>query len=244
MSTQSITDTIIQATSRRHNIRAGFLATMPLWLGVVPFGALYAVSALAAGLDPLQTLAMSIIVFAGASQFTAVGLIAAGAGPLAVIITTAIINARHLLLTASMARFLRGAPPLARLLLAMQLTDESYAIGMRRFLRGDGSPAYLFGSNLSLFVCWQASTIAGILIGAAIPDPAAYGLDLVFPLTFIGLLLPLLRDRGAVVAALAGGLLAVLGALLLSGSWYILIAAIGAATIGSLVQHARRGPAE
>src|SRR5918912_3715251 len=83
------------------DFRAGFVATLPLWLGAAPFGAIYAVSALAAGLTPAQTLAMSLLVFAGASQFTAAGLFASGVAPLAIVITTFVINTRHLLLAAS-----------------------------------------------------------------------------------------------------------------------------------------------
>ena len=208
---------------------------MPLWLGVAPFGAIYAVSALAAGLSRAQTLAMSLFVFAGASQFTAAGLFAAGASPATIVITTLVINARHALLAASVAPFVRRARPGAKALLAFQLTDESYAIGMRRWLAGDGSLAYQFGSNISLYVIWQASTVAGILLGALIPDPAAYGLDLVFPLTFIGLLVPLLRERVSVGVAAVAGLLTVAAALLLPGSWYILIAGVVASGLGAAI---------
>jgi 4-azaleucine resistance transporter AzlC len=226
--------------------RAGFIAPMPLWLGAAPFGAIYAVSALAAGLSWEQTLAMSLLVFAGASQFTAAGLFAAAAAPATIVITTLVINARHLLLAASAAPFVRRARLATKALLAFQLTDESYAIGMRKWLAGQGSVAYQLGANVSMYVIWQASTIAGILLGALIPDPAAYGLDLVFPLTFIGLLVPLLRDpdsgradrTGLVVAALAAAL-TVVGALLLPGSWYILIAGIVASGVGARIKNAK-----
>jgi 4-azaleucine resistance transporter AzlC len=230
------------ASGRARQFRAGFVATLPLWLGAAPFGAIYAVSALAAGLDWAQTLAMSLFVFAGASQFTAVGLFAAGAAPFAIVLTTLIINARHALLAASLAPFVREARPATKALLAFQLTDESYAIAMRRWLDGTGSLAYQFGANLSMYVIWQCSTIAGILLGNLIPDPAAYGLDLIFPLTFIGLLAPLLRNPGArkgervsVAVALLAAALAIGGALLLPGSWYLLLAGIVASGVGALI---------
>ena len=223
------------AAQRSGAFRAGFIATMPLWLGVAPFGAIYAVSALAAGLSPAQTLAMSLFVFAGASQFTAAGLFAAGVAPATIVITTLIINARHALLAASVAPFVRRERSAAKALLAFQLTDESYAIGMRRWLAGDGSLAYQFGSNISLYVIWQLSTIAGMLLGSLIPDPAAYGLDLVFPLTFIGLLVPLLKDRMSNVVAALAAALTIAAALLLPGSWYMLIAGIVASGIGAFL---------
>lgn len=221
----------------RGDLRAGYVAMLPLWLGAAPFGVIYAVSALAAGLTPAQTLAMSLLVFAGAAQFTAVGMVAAGAGPLAITLTTLVVNARHLLMTASLAPHLRGVGPWRRLLLAAQLTDESYAVGVGRFLAGRGSAAFLIGCNLSLYTCWPLSTVAGILLGRAIPDPAAYGLDLVFPLTFIGLLVPLLRDRASRPAAVIAAALTVLGALLLPGSWYVLLAGAGASALGALLLH-------
>ncbi|HJZ48033.1 MAG TPA: AzlC family ABC transporter permease [Roseiflexaceae bacterium] len=223
----------------KSDFRAGFTATMPLWLGAAPFGAIYAVSALAAGLGWAQTLAMSLFVFAGASQFTAVGLFASGAAPLAIVLTTLIINARHALLAASLAPFVRETRPETKALLAFQLTDESYAIGMRRWLEGTGSLAYQFGANLSMYVVWQCSTIAGILLGNLIPNPAAYGLDLVFPLTFIGLLVPLLRERVSLAVALLAAALAIGGALLLPGSWYLLLAGIVASGIGAWLSRGR-----
>jgi 4-azaleucine resistance transporter AzlC len=215
---------------------------VPLWLGAAPFGVIYAVSAIAAGLSPAQTAAMSLFVFAGASQFTAVGMFAAAAAPTAIIVTTLIVNARHLLLAASLAPYLRRAGGWTRLGLAAQLTDESYAIGVRQFLSGRGSAAYQLGANISMYAVWQCSTLAGVLLGSVLPDPAAYGLDLVFPLTFIGLLVPLLRKRDSqIVAAVAAGL-TLAGALWLPGSWYILLAGVGASAVGAVWR--RKGAAQ
>jgi 4-azaleucine resistance transporter AzlC len=213
---------------------------LPLWLGAAPFGLAYAVTALAAGLTPAQTLAMSLLVFSGAAQFTAAGLFATAAAPLTIVVTTLVVNARHLLLAASLAPYVRHAPAWKRALLAFHLTDESYAIGMRAFLDGTGSTAYQFGANLSMYVIWPASTVAGLLLGTLIPDPAAYGLNLVFPLTFIGLLVPLLRDRVSVGVALLAGALTLGGALLLPGHWYILIAGVVASGVGAWVGRERR----
>lgn len=213
--------------------RRGVLATLPLWPGAIPFGLLYAVTALAAGLTPAQTAAMSLLVFAGAAQFTAAGLFAVGAAPLTIVVTTLIVNARHLLLAASMAPFLRHAPARLKALVAFQLTDETYALGMQRWLEGRGSLAFQLGANCGLYLIWQSSTLAGIALGGLAPDPSAYGLDLIFPLAFIGLLAPLLRDRTSLAVAGLAGLLALGGALLLPGSWYILLAGIGASGIGA-----------
>lgn len=221
--------------SRWSVIRQGFGETIVVWPGVAPFGMVYAVSALAAGLSVWETLGMSLIVFAGASQFTAVGLFGSGANPWTIIATTAIINARHLLLAASTASYIRRAPTWLRALVAFQLTDETYAVGIQHFTKHGGDAWYQFGSNLSLYVVWAASTVIGSLLGALIPDPGALGLDLIFPLTFIAFTVPLLRDRvNRVVAGLAT-VISVGTALILPGSWYVLTAGILASAVGAML---------
>ena len=136
-------------------VREGFTALLPLWVATVPFGALYAMQARLAGLSLLETQAMSLFVFAGASQFTAVTLLLGGAGPLPIVLATLVVNLRHSLLAASIAPYLRGVGVLARAGLAFQLTDESYALSIRRFHAGTGSAAYLLGTNLSMYVFGQ-----------------------------------------------------------------------------------------
>lgn len=222
--------------SAAQQLWAGFLAVVPLWFGAVPFALIYAVTALSDGLTPAQTLAMSLLVFAGAAQFTAAGLFASGIAPLTIVITTLIVNLRHVLLAASLAPHVQRAPAWQRALLAFQLTDESYAVGMRAFVLGQGSLAYQFGANLSMYLAWSLSTAVGLLLGALIPDPNAYGLNLVFPLAFIGLLVPLVRQRSDALVALIAGALAVGGALLLPGSWYLLLAGVVASGIGALLR--------
>lgn len=224
------------AASRGSDFRRGFIDTMPLWLGAAPFGVAYALAAQTAGLTAAQTLVMSLIVFAGASQFTAAGMFAAGAGGLSIILTTFVVNLRHLLLTASIATRLRLLHPLQRAGLAFGVTDESYAVTVRRILAGEGGGALLLGANVSLYVCWQLSTIAGLLLGSVLPDPAALGLHLVFPLSFLVLLLPYLQARPGVVAAIVGGVVAIIGRLALPGSWYIMIAAIAGSLAGALTE--------
>jgi 4-azaleucine resistance transporter AzlC len=224
--------------TRKPTVRDGFVALLPLWVATAPFGALYAVQARLAGLSLWETQAMSLLVFAGASQFTAVTLLYGGASAWSIILTTLIVNLRHMLLAASVAPYLGNVGLGRRALLAFQLTDESYALSIRRFGEGTGSVAYLLGTNLSMYVCWQLSTGLGYILGRAVPDPARYGLDLIFPLTFLGLLMPMLRGRPAVAAALAAAALALLGRALIPGYWYLLVAGIGGSLIGALLEWA------
>lgn len=225
------------ARPMHHNdLRRGFVATLPLWLGIAPFGVAYALAARTAGLSAAQTLAMSLLVFAGASQFTAAGLFAAGAGGPSIVLTTLIVNLRHLLLSASLAPRLRRLALWQRAGLAFGLTDESYAVSVQRVLDGQAGASLLLGANASIYVCWQISTLLGLSLGGLLPDPAALGLHLVFPLSFLVLLLPYLRTRVGRTAALVAGVVALLGRLMLPGSWYILIAALAGCLIGALLE--------
>jgi predicted branched-subunit amino acid permease len=184
--------------------------TLPLLPGTVPFGLIYGATALAAGMPAWLTQAMSVVVFAGSAQFAVVLLVAGGASALTLVLTATILNLRHLLYSASLGPTLRGSPRGWRLLLSYVLVDEVYgvvvgrmlALPLRQRLR------YMLGSGTTLWVAWQLSTLVGILIGARIP--AGWSLDFAATLTFIALLVPLLRDRALIGAALVAGVVAAL----------------------------------
>jgi predicted branched-subunit amino acid permease len=226
-----------EAVTRPHRAWwAGAVATLPFWPGAALFGIVYAVTARAAGLSGPEIVGMSLIVHAGAAQFAAVNLIAGGAGALSVVVGTAITNARSLLIGASIAPSVAAQPRWWRLLYAFHLSDESYAVATAGFLRGEATPGYALGANLGMVVPGVGSTVVGVLVGAAIPTPSRWGIDLVIPLTFLGLLVPLLRSRRAVGVALCSGALALLGITYLPGTWYLVVAGIGGSTVGALWQ--------
>ncbi|WP_237724718.1 AzlC family ABC transporter permease [Deinococcus alpinitundrae] len=183
---------------------SGFRAIVPLWLGVAPFAVAYAVTAKASGLSLFETQWMSLSVFAGASQFAAAGLFGQGAAPISIIATTAVLNVRHLLYGLSLAQKV----PLTvgqRLLAAQFLTDEAYGIS----ISAPGlNLAYLLGAELSLYTVWNVFTLLGSLIGALVPDPEKLGVGIVFPLAFLGLLIPQLVGRVPLIVAALSGLLA------------------------------------
>ena len=168
------------------DLRRGLLAALPLVPAVVAVGLLYGMMARQAGLAPWEALAMSAIVHAGSAQFTALGMWEAS-GPAPIILTTFVINLRHLLMGASVAPYLRRLSPLWKAALALWMSDESYALAIAAYERGEGSQWYFLGANLGIYLAWRASGLAGALLGTAIPDPGRYGLDLVFPLAFLGL---------------------------------------------------------
>jgi len=217
----------------------GLLATLPLAPGVVAFGILYGVMARQAGFSPWEAWAMSLIVHAGSAQFTALGMWET-ADALPIILTTLIVNLRHMLMGASVAPYLRGLPPLYKALLALWMSDESYALAIAEYERGRGSHPYFLGANVGIYLIWPTSGLLGALLGTAIPDPSRYGLDLVFPLSFLGLLTAFLKDRTGVIVALTAGGLALLGAFLLPGKWYVIVAGLLGSGLGLLLEEVQQ----
>jgi 4-azaleucine resistance transporter AzlC len=189
----------------------GIREELPILLGVIPFGMIYGILALSAGLSPLDAQAMSSVVFAGSSQFMAAKLIGAATPGLVIILTGFVINLRHALYSASLAPYTRHLPPAWKALLAYLLTDEAYAVSIVNYQRpGDITHKhwFTFGSGLALWTSWQLSTAVGIFLGAQIPS--SWGLDFALPLTFIALVVPGLKDRPGVVTAVVASLAALL----------------------------------
>ncbi len=190
---------------------AGLRDELPILLGVIPFGLIYGILALSAGLPPLDAQAMSALVFAGASQFMLVELLRAGTPALVIVLTVFVINLRHALYSATLAPYVKNLPLRWKGLLAYLLTDEAFAVGILNYQRQGVTPAghwYFFGAGLALWASWQLSTAAGIFLGAQIP--AAWGLDFSLPLTFIALVMPSLKERAGVATAFSASLAALL----------------------------------
>jgi len=189
----------------------GVRAELPILLGVTPFGMIYGVLALSAGLTPLQSQAMSSVIFAGSSQFMLVQLVSLGTPALIMIATAFVINLRHALYSLSVAPYLQGLSPLWKVFLSYLLTDEAYAVGIMRFQHQEHSQYkhwYLLGAGVALWACWQLSTAAGIFLGAQVPP--GWGLDFTLALTFIALAVPAINDTPALLAAIVAGLTSIL----------------------------------
>jgi 4-azaleucine resistance transporter AzlC len=220
---------------RQRAILAGLASTVPVVPGAVAFGLVYGVLARQAGLSLAATVTMSLLVFAGAAQFTAVGMWGQAGGPL-IVLTAFIINLRHLLMGASVAPHLRGQPGGWKALLAFGLTDESYALAISRYLTGDGSREFFLGANFGVYAGWNLSTLAGAVLGGLVADPGRWGIELVFPLTFLGLLVPLLTWPLRTVVALVSGVVAVATAPWLPGKGNLVLAIVVASGIGAALE--------
>jgi len=152
-----------------------------------------------------------------------------------IVLTVAILNLRHLLYSMSLARTLRGSEPPPRWLLAFTVTDESFAMTIRESLSGRATPAFLWGSSLVLYLSWALATLVGILIGDRIPDPTTYGLDLIFPLTFLALLVSVANTRKEWIVAALTAVLAVALSRVVDGGTALFISILAGAAIGALV---------
>ena len=175
-----------------------------------------------------------MIVFAGASQFAATGMVAAGFAWPAILVLTALVNARHLLYSAAMAPWLRGQPVLKRIVMAHLLTDEAFALSSVHFRRlGRVDPGgYWIAAIGAVFVPWNVATMLGVFGGQFIPDPKVLGLDVIFPAAMAGLAVGLSSGRRDVAAAAAGVICAVVIGLLWDSHLGIVVGGIVGPLVG------------
>ena len=192
----------------------GFKAELPLLIGVVPFGMIFGVLALDAGIPAGASQAMSAIIFAGSSQFITTQLVHTAAPSVVILMTVAVVNLRHALYSASVSPYTRHLRPFWKWLLAYLLTDEAYAVTILHYQQ-TGEPGihdnrhwFFLGAGLALWSSWQLSTAAGIVLGAVVPE--SWSLDFTLALTFIALVVPSLKDRAGLASAITAGVIAVL----------------------------------
>lgn len=219
---------------------AGVRAELPLIVGVVPFGMIYGVVAVNAGMPASAAQAMSAILFAGSAQFATAQLVAGGAPTVVMITTIFILNLRHALYSASIAPYTQHLSTLWKMGLSYLLTDEAYAVTILNYEEdGDKTHRHWFflGAGLALWTFWQISTALGILLGTIIPT--SWSLDFAAALTFIAMTIPLLRDRAAVFAALVAGAVAVI-AYPLPYKLGLVLAALSGITAGLLAEGKRQ----
>jgi predicted branched-subunit amino acid permease len=176
------------------------------------FGFVYGLTARTSGhFSPVEAMAMSLIVFAGAAQFAAVGYLANGLPWPAIGLLTFLLNARHVLYSAALAPWFRGRSFGERAIAAHLLTDESFALAMahfRRVGRFDGI-GYWYPAIVTTLIPWNLATLAGVMLGDAVVEPGRFGIDVIFPAAMAGLAVGLLTGRREVVAAVAGAAIGV-----------------------------------
>jgi 4-azaleucine resistance transporter AzlC len=210
-------------------------------LGIVAsaggFGFVYGLSARDAGFSPVEAMAMSTIVFAGAAQFAAVGYVAGGLAWPGVVLLTALLNARHLLYSAALSPWLRAVPFWRRAVIAHLLTDEAFALSIAHFRRVGHTDewGYWYSAIVVTLIPWNVATLAGVVVGGSIPDPARFGIDIIFPAAMVGLAVGLITGRRELVAAIVGAGSGVVVALLVSPAVGIVAGGLIGPAVGLLV---------
>ena len=224
-------------------LKEGLSAGWPICLGYVPIGMAFGVLAQKAGLSSVQIGLMSILVFAGSSQFIAVSMLTAGASAPAIITTTFVVNLRHLLMSSALAVYLRAAHRGLLALYAYGVTDESFAVNLPRFNAGSWNLPRALVVNHAANLTWFISTVSGGIGGRFIPE-GALGIDYALIAMFICLLIYQIRKSIHLLTAVIAGLMAVGLALLIPGNTYIVTASMAAATAGVIIQRQmmRRNP--
>jgi branched chain amino acid efflux pump len=195
-------------STRKQEFLSGARNTFPLLLGAFPFGLIYGTLAITSGLSTAAAMAMSALVFAGSAQFIAVGLVSAQAPVVIIILTTFIVNLRHMLYSATLLPYLKNLPQKWRIPLAFWLTDETFAVTVHRFQADDGSAFkhwYQLGSSIAMYVNWQFWCFLGLVLGDRIPDASGWGLDVAMPVTFIGMIIPFVKNIPMAVCVLTAG---------------------------------------
>lgn len=223
-------------TEQMKNFWAGVRAEIPLLIGVFPFGMIYGALALNAGLSPAAAQGMSSIVFAGSAQFITTQLVHELAPGFVIVLTIAVVNLRHMLYSASLAPYLASLSTWWKALLSYLLTDEAYAPTILHYEKEGITPHahwFLLGAGISLWIDWQISTALGIFLGAAIPE--SWSLDFALPLTFIAMLVPVLKHRPAIAAALSAGVVALI-AFPLPYKLGLILAALVGIIVGTLLE--------
>ena len=226
----------------RRLLLQGALDSLPLIVAAIPFGIIYGALAQTNGLSIVATLAMSLVVFAGSSQFVAVSLLAVNASPWVIVITTFVVNLRHFLYAVSLIPHVRELGQGTRALMGFWLTDETYAVVSQWLARSEhenldtkGLPYLYFGSALLMYSNWFVCTLIGVYLGNLIPEMSAWGLEIAMVVAFVGIVIPQLTSVSMWICSGTAMVMA-----LITWNWPqkigLVISALVAIAVGMLVE--------
>jgi 4-azaleucine resistance transporter AzlC len=213
----------------------------PVVVAYIPIGLLWGTLAAAKGLSPLEALMMSVIVFAGSAQFVAVDMWHDPVPILLLTFTALIVNVRHLLMSASLSRHIAAIPRTMHPIVAYFLTDESWALAERRALQEPVTLAFYLGVSLPLAATWWIATGTGAMLGRALGDPSAIGLDFAFSAMFIAILMGFWKGPSTAGVLAASGAVAAGTHLAFAGPWYIVAGGLAGAVYAYVTWRAGEG---
>lgn len=229
------------ATPNSFSFKAGVLAALPIVPGYVSIGLACGVIERSAGLSILEIFLLGLLLYAGGAQFVVAGMVGAGASASTIVPTIGFLNLRHLLYATALAPSLKRLKLWQSLTIGYGLTDEAFAVDSNAWIGKEAqSPRWFWGLHITAQASWILATVLGGLMGSLVADLTALGLDFALPAMFLGLLALGLQGRpkpgiGWVTAGL-GGAAAVGLSLVISGTLPVVIAAVGAAILGALLE--------
>lgn len=223
-----------EVTFTARGLLVGVRRSAPLAVSVFAYGTVFGVLARQAGLSLVEALLMSGLVYAGSAQFVALELWVMPLPVLGLVLTTLVVNLRHLLMGAALRPWFSRLPAIKAYPSLFLLGDENWALAMGEYERGQRDGAFLLGSGLTLYCAWLSATGLGYLAGAVVQDPTRWGLDFAFTAVFTALLVGLYKGRRDLVPwAVAAGV-AVVAEQFLPGKWYILLGGIAGSVVGAV----------
>jgi 4-azaleucine resistance transporter AzlC len=216
----------MQMSNQLKNLFKGIKDTSPLMIPVVPFGIIFGVLAIDLGLTPLMTIAMSVIIFGGASQIIFLQLFSAGASSLVILSSVGAVNSRHLLYGTVLSEHLSDLNLTWKIIVSYFLVDQAFAVSNDYFKKNKKDKDkhfHLLGGGLNCWMIWQLTTLVGIYLGSIIPEKL--GLSFAIPLTFLALLVNDFRKLINVIIILISGSIATLGYQIIPFKAYVIVAA-------------------
>tara|TARA_Y100000591_G_C21628774_1_gene591663 strand:- start:141 stop:839 length:699 start_codon:yes stop_codon:yes gene_type:complete len=213
--------------NKSKNFLKGIKDTSPLMIPVIPFGIIFGVLAIDLGLTPMITIAMSIIIFGGASQIIFLQLFSGGASSLVILSSVGAVNSRHLLYGTVLSEHLSDLSLTWKIIVSYFLVDQAFAVSNNYFRKNHEDKDkyfHLIGGGFNCWIVWQITTIIGIYLGSIIPDKL--GLTFAIPLTFLALLVNDFRKLINVIVIITSGSIATFGFQIIPFKAYVIVAAI------------------
>ena len=189
----------------------GAVDILPLLIPVFPFGVIFGAIGIELGFTVLETFATSFIIFGGASQIVFLQLLSGGASNIIAVFSAFTVNSRHFLYGATLSEYLNKLSLSWKIILSYLLTDQAFAVSNPYFIKNRFNKIkhyHLLGSGLTLWIIWQISTLAGVLLGSFVPDKL--GLSFTIPLTFLALLVNYFKKIDHLIVIIVSGLLSLL----------------------------------
>ena len=214
----------------------GITDVSPLMIPVFPFGIIYGVIGMELGIGPYMTLGLSIIIFGGASQIVLLQLFSGGASSLVILSSVGAVNSRHLLYGAVLSEYLSTLRLTWKIILSYVMVDQAFAVSNTYFKnnrKNKNKHFHLLGAGFTCWTIWQVSTILGIVLGSVVPEEL--GLSFTISLTFLALLIDDFRKFKNIIVMLVSGIVATIGFNSIPFKAYIIVAALSALAIATLL---------